>query len=155
MLQRFKDALQAGRAAVDAASGLDRKAANIAWLVIEEMGADAPHLRSRFLDATEDEDAETLVILSALSDLEHSDLKRRCEYLVLPEDVARVTGESPDVIEVYLANRLFHILSKWDIRTCFWSGDRAAGLVDLVLSKHPAVADRTEFPPLAITVSPG
>lgn len=132
MLEKIKQAVEAGKTAVAEASGETEAAEKpvMALLVLDAMGPTAEGFRRRHLDAAAAAGARALFILGPKSELEHPDLDLLCEYLPSPEDVARTTGERPDGIRRYVRARLRLILDKWSVRECRWIGETAAEMVD-------------------------
>lgn len=132
MLERLRQAIEAGHSAVAETLGVAEPAEKpiLALLVLDEIGPPAAKLRQRHLAAAEAEGSRALFILGPKSELEHPGLDLLCEYLPSPEDLARTTGERPDLIRRYREARLRLILDKWGVRECRWIGESAAEFVD-------------------------
>ena len=132
MLEKLRQAVEAGKTAVADAS---RETAApekpvVALLVLDAVGTPAERLRRQHQTAAKDQGARALFILGPKSEHEYPDLDLLCEYLPLPEDLARATGERPDGTSRYVRARLRLILDKWAVRECQWVGDTAAELID-------------------------
>ena len=131
MLEKFRQAVEAGKTAVADAS---REATApekpvVALLVLDAFGTTADGLRRRHQTAAKAQGDRALFILGPKSEHEHPDLDLLCEYLPLPEDLARATGERPDGTSRYVRTRLRLILDKWAVRECRWAGETAAELI--------------------------
>ncbi len=128
MFQRLQDAIAAGQSAVTELEQAElRKTA--AWIVLDEIGRDADPMRSRFLALAKGDSCRPLFFLSALTEVEQSNPSQACEFIPLSEDIAEATGERPDVIALHLGKRLVALFSKWNVQTCYWTGDRAGELI--------------------------
>ena len=143
LFERLQRAIEAGRTAVRDAEAAARPAPSVqAWIVLDELNRDAEPVRRRFLDAADEDGARPLFILSPLSEPDHARPQRSCEFLPLPEDLAEALDERPDAIMLYLQVRLAGILRKWQVDTCYWSGDRAGELVDLLRAEDSPITFR-------------
>ncbi|MEM9320088.1 MAG: hypothetical protein AAGA70_13945 [Pseudomonadota bacterium] len=138
MFERLKDAIEAGRQAVSDTEATEQVPV-VAWLVLDELNRDAERRRTQFLKAAQGAGARPLFILSAHSQPDHATIDRLCEFLPLPEDIAAATGERADAIARYQSARLMLILTKWGIKTCYWTGDRAGELIDGVAASDVRV----------------
>jgi hypothetical protein len=146
MLSRLKAALDAGRNAMDAADTPPAPAAAtaevVALLVLDPVSDAAATLAARHVARVSANGGRALLVLNPLSE---PDLARRdalCEFLPLPEDLARTTGDRPDVVERYVLARFRLMLDKWGVRECRWHGDAARDLV----TRWERLADPTVRP---------
>lgn len=133
MLTRLKNALDAGLSAVrmaDAPRPLDATSPKVvALVVLDPLGDAGSALAARHVARASAGGARPLFVLNPWS---APDLARRdvlCEFLPLPEDLARTTGDRPDVVERYVLARFRLMLDKWGVRECRWHGDAAQDLV--------------------------
>lgn len=147
MLKRLKDALDAGLNAIEMADDAPRpqteaRPAVMALLVLDTLGDAGPALAARHVARASAGGARSLFVLNAWSS---PDLARRdmlCEFLPLTEDLARTTGDRPDVVERYVLARFRLMLDKWGVRECRWHGDTARDLV----ARWERLADPTVRP---------
>jgi hypothetical protein len=136
MFGRFRRAVEAGRAAIGATPPPSDAGASpslppmLALLALDEIGPGAAGLRDRHLSAARAQGARALFILSPDSAPDLADNTLLCEFLPLPEDLARTTGDPPEIVGAYRHNRLRLILDKWSVSECRWIGESAAELVD-------------------------
>ncbi len=130
MLNRLKDAIEAGRNAVAEAGDAESARSVVALLVLDELGDMADDIHKRHLDLASASDHRALFILGPDSEPEHGDVKNLCEALPRGHDIATATGIRPDNILRYRLARLRLILEKWEVSDCHWIGDSAAELVE-------------------------
>jgi hypothetical protein len=130
MIGRFRQALAAGRRAV-AETGPSDPAPQpvLALLALDETDPGFEGMRDRHLAAARAIGARALFVLSPHSARDFAGAGLLCEFLPLPEDLARTTGDGPGAIALYRQNRLRLILDKWGVQECRWTGDSAADLV--------------------------
>ncbi len=146
MLTRLKAALDAGRRAMDAAESAPVRPAGsaqvVALLVLDPVGQEGAALAARHAARAAAAGARGLFVLNPLSKPDLAGHQSLCEFLPLPEDLARTTGDRPDVVERYVLTRFRLMLDKWGVRECRWHGDAARDLV----ARWERLADPTVRP---------
>ena len=159
MLQRIRQAIEAGRTAVLQAdaervdtSGYPQEMTNksefsppatpkevdpvLALLALDELGSAAPELTRKHLAAAKAAGTRALFITGSASELDFfPDRSLLCEYLPSHQEIFGATEERSDVITLYRQHRLQLILDKWRVQDCNWIGDSAAELIPTKMSE--------------------
>jgi len=149
MLNRLRDAIEAGRSAVvdaEAEKAAEEQPVD-ALLVLDELGPLADETRKRHIDAASAAGHRPLLILGPDSELEHNDLAQLCEFLPRAEDIVLATGYRPDAIRQYRLARLRLIFEKWRITECRWIGDSALEVVEFWTESDNPVERKVTFLP--------
>ena len=130
MLQRFRQAVTAGQTAMEAAKVIETADRRLitpvtALMVLDDVDAAGDRLKSAHLSRAEASGARALFILSPLSAPDFMEYALLTEFLPVPEDLVRTTGDTLEVAKRYRLRRLEIMLRKWNIRDCHTFGPEA------------------------------
>jgi hypothetical protein len=135
MLQRIKQAYEAGRRAADdrgtPASEASKRAGRpcLALLALDLPDAAVRQLADRHASAAQRAGTRALLITSATA----TDIFLRpdlvCERLPLLADLRLASDDPTELLLQYLRRRLHHILDKWSVTDCMWAGNASAELI--------------------------
>lgn len=135
MLQRIKQAYQAGRRAADdlgtPASEATARAGRprLALLALDLPDATVGQLADRHASAAQRAGTRALLITSttATGIFLRPDLV--CERLPLLADLRLASDDPAEILLQYLRRRLRLILDKWSVTDCLWAGNASAELI--------------------------